>query len=101
MRQITDIFIPATPKTGADSRKRKLVKALYQAVSPRNLRQLRRLHRKSVAVTVVFHFTSECSADLDNLLKGLLDALQGHILENDRQVKAINARIIEADVIEG
>ena len=52
-----------------------------------------------VEVTAVFT-GAHGSADLDNLIKGLLDALQGIIIVNDRQVshlEAIRETVAESD----
>ncbi len=44
-----------------------------------------------VRVACIFHRESHQPCDLDNLLKTILDALQGIAYENDRQVVSVSA----------
>ena len=39
--------------------------------------------------------------DIDNLLKSLFDALAGKIIKNDKQIKRVQAEIVEFSLIGG
>lgn len=49
-----------------------------------------------IKAMVYFHYISGATIkDIDNSLKGLLDALKGYLFFDDSQIKDIHARIIE------
>lgn len=50
---------------------------------------------------VEFHFLNVRSGDLDNLLKPFLDLLKGSVIQDDRQITSIHARILEKMQEEG
>jgi crossover junction endodeoxyribonuclease RusA len=53
--------------------------------------------QKRVAVTIYYLPAEEIQADLDNILKPILDALQGSVLVNDRQVDRIVVQRFELE----
>jgi len=48
-----------------------------------------------ISAVITFSFKKSCRADIDNLIKGVFDAMQGVLFKNDRQVKAVRAAITE------
>ena len=50
-----------------------------------------RLMEGKLKLTVVFHLPNKRNIDIDNLLKSLLDSLEGVVFENDREIYEINA----------
>lgn len=51
-------------------------------------------------VSVELYFSSQKHGDADNALKALLDALQGVLFANDKQVHYVEARIASEDSVE-
>lgn len=47
--------------------------------------------KKKLAVTIYFHIKGKRNIDLDNLLKALLDSLEGVLFEDDSQITEIHA----------
>lgn len=47
-----------------------------------------------IKLTVTFHLKGSRSIDLDNLLKALLDGLEGVLFENDKMIHEIHAEKI-------
>lgn len=45
-----------------------------------------------IAVTIVFFFEGETNIDIDNIVKPILDALEGVVIEDDRHVSQVIAR---------
>ena len=45
-----------------------------------------------IKLTVTFYLKGKRTIDLDNLLKALLDGLEGILYENDKMITVINAR---------
>lgn len=41
-------------------------------------------------LTVVFHLPNKRNIDIDNLLKSLLDSLEGIVFENDKEIYELN-----------
>lgn len=52
-------------------------------------------------VHAIFHTGKPKMMDLDNMVKSLLDAMQGLFFKNDRQVKRILAELDESEREEG
>lgn len=48
----------------------------------------------SVKAELEFHFEGECTGDLDNLVKPVLDLLKGSVIYDDKQVKEISAKFV-------
>lgn len=56
-----------------------------------NYKDLRMLEGK-LSLDVTFEMSDKRSRDLDNLLKSLLDSLEGRVFKNDNQIFEITAR---------
>lgn len=90
-------FVYVRPATA--NRSRSAARAAYV----KDLRRIARDHvttpiaARDVEVSVLYATsrTDGARADIDNILKPTLDALQGIVFNNDRQVRAVLARLIE------
>ena len=45
--------------------------------------------KKEVYLSIIFYFNKKSTADIDNLAKAVMDAAQGVLFENDRQVHGL------------
>lgn len=76
--------------TSRDAWKARVKEASYQG-----LPEMHSWYEGSVAVTI-YHFPpTEMAADVDNVIKPILDALGGHILKDDRQVVRVTIQKFE------
>jgi hypothetical protein len=74
------------------------VRAWKQRIKDASYDSLPEMHawyEGAVAVTI-YHFPpTEMAADVDNIVKPILDALSGHILKDDRQVVRVTVQKFE------
>lgn len=99
----SDVFICLKPVTNTSLRKkREFIKAFKKEIKEQQSKKYKKKPTDNIVqIRVIFYFKGECPCDIDNLLKCLLDSMQGVMFVNDKQVKSVIADIEEYSFIEG
>jgi len=90
--------MPIKPETGSYPMKKK--KFNREAVEFFKNKKWRK-ETGNIRLSAIFHFYNNCSCDIDNLAKSLLDSMNGIIYRDDKQIKKLLLEIIENSFIEG
>lgn len=90
------VWVPIKARPGKRSGFRSEVRLYYLTAKPYSS-----LITCDLTAEVEFHFHSESSGDLDNLLKPTLDLLKGSVIYDDQQIKQIVAKVVPRSSREG
>ena len=97
-RPIRNIFIKIKGRSGSEYKRKKLFCNNFNL----SIVNKKSIIQHPIYISVKFFFVESCNSDLDNLLKSVCDALQkSKYIVNDKQIKKINAEIIENTLIDG
>ncbi len=91
------IYLPFIPSGGSKPQNRqKFIKEVQAFIVENELDKMHYQRGNKLKMMVYFHYKNGAKTkDIDNSLKGLLDALKGYLFFDDQQIKDIHARIIE------
>jgi crossover junction endodeoxyribonuclease RusA len=93
-----EFVVFGTPKSlGASSRSREIWKNEIRNASRSVLPEGHWATTAPIAITLFYFPTEAKTADIDNIVKPILDALNRHIYIDDRQVERILVQIFESD----
>jgi len=89
---MTETFLPVAAKPGKHSRKKFRHEVRLSHLPEKHVKDL---PTGEFMCELEFHFYQYTTGDIDNLIKPTLDVIKGSLLRDDRQIRAITAKLVE------
>lgn len=87
-----DLFFDIKPRSGQGKCKKETKEQMDIVFEDISKKRKIKLITNPVRMRVIFYFKENCNYDLDNLLKGFIDGLQGQLISNDKLIMEIHAK---------